>query len=279
MDRVLEISSRHGLKVIEDASHAHGATWNGNGLGTIGDVGAFSLGSGKNLSAGEGGILLTSTEALYQRAAELHDLWTGGLVQRSGEWGGGSFYSEGGWNFPQAAPNYRMSEILAALLSSQLTRLEGETQIRFENGTVLNELLSQTEGVESLRADARITRNAYHIFIFRYHAKAFGGLPRDQFVKALAAEGIPSSKGYVRGCHQHPLFVDAEGREAWPYNRLMTERAVDYGSMPCPNTDLLCEDQTIWFSGSFMLDAGRAGMEQVVEAIEKIRNNLHELRD
>ncbi len=279
MDRITAISRRHNLKVIEDASHAHGATWNGQGLGTIGDVGAFSLGSGKNLSAGEGGILLTNSEELYQRAAELHDLWTGGLVQRSGEWGGGSFYSEGGWNFPQAAPNYRMSEILAALLSSQLTRLEAETQTRFENGKHLDGLLSRTKGVEPLRADARITRNAYHIFIFRYHSEGFGGLSRDRFVSALSAEGIPSSKGYVRGCHQHPLFLDTEGREFWPYNRLLTDRAVDYRSMPCPNTDLLCSDQTVWSSGSFMLDAGRKGMEQVVEAIEKIRSHLEELRD
>ena len=70
MDRVVDVARNHGLRVIEDASHAHGATWDGTGLGTIGDVGAFSLGSGKNLRAGEAGILLTNSEDLYQRAAE-----------------------------------------------------------------------------------------------------------------------------------------------------------------------------------------------------------------
>jgi dTDP-4-amino-4,6-dideoxygalactose transaminase len=279
MDRILDIARKHELKVIEDASHAHGATWSGKGLGTIGDVGAFSLGSGKNLSAGEGGILLTNDEKLYQRAVELHDLWTGGLVQRSGEWGGGSFISEGGWSFPQAAPNYRMSEILAALLSSQLTRLDAETGTRFENGAFLDGLLDRTEGVETLRKDPRITRNSYHIFIFKYHPESFGGLPREKFIKALGAEGIPTSKGYTRGCHQHPLFLDSKGREVWPYNRLLTDRAIDYRSMTCPHTDRLCTDQTIWLSGSFMLDAGREGMRQVVEAIEKIRGHRNELAD
>ena len=278
MDRILEIARKHDLKVIEDASHAHGATWDDRGLGAIGDAGAFSLGSGKNLTAGEGGILLTDDEAIYRRAAELHDLWTGGLVQRAGEWGGGSFYSEGGWNFPQAAPNYRLSEILAALLCSRLTRLEDETQVRFENANHLNTLLDRTPGIDTLRRNPHITRNATHIFIFKYRAEAFDGLPRDLFVRALSAEGIPSSKGYARGCHQHPLFLDRKGRDIWPYNRLLTEESIDYASMSCPNTDRLCRDETIWFSGSFMLDAGPEGMEHVVEAVEKIRTNRHELK-
>ncbi len=65
MQRILDIAKKHDLKVIEDASHSHGATWNNRGLGCIGDVGALSLGSGKNLSSGEGGILLTNNEEIY----------------------------------------------------------------------------------------------------------------------------------------------------------------------------------------------------------------------
>lgn len=278
MDRILEVARKHDLKIIEDASHAHGATWKGKGLGAIGDSGAFSLGSGKNLTAGEGGILLTNNSDMYWRAAELHDLWTGGLVQRSGEWGGGSFYSEGGWTVPQAAPNYRMSEILASLLSSQLTRLEAETQARFESGCHLNQHLDQTPGVQPLCLDLRITRNSYHIFIFRYKQEAFKGLPRDLFVKALNAEGIPTSKGYPRGCHKHPLFLDRTGHKNWPYNRPLTDKTIDYASMQCPNTDHLCENETLWLPGSFMLDAGREGVHQVIEAIEKIRTYSDELK-
>ena len=277
MDAILEIARRHNLKVIEDASHAHGATWKGTGLGTIGDVGAFSLGSGKNLTAGEGGILLTNKEELYWRAAELHDLWTGGLVQRSGEWGGGSFYSGSGWNFPQAAPNYRLAEILAALLSSRLKNLEPETQKRYDNGIYLNRLLAETPGVDPLIDDPRITRNSYHIFIFKYREEAWGGLKREMFVKALCAEGIPAFTGYSRGCHRDPLFTDVKGRNIWPYNRLLTDREIDYATMLCPWVDKVCENETIWLSGSFMLDGGREDMDKVVHAIEKIRLHKVEL--
>lgn len=277
MGPILEIARKHDLKVIEDASHAHGAKWRDKGLGTVGDVGAFSLGSGKNLSAGEGGILLTNQEEVYWRAAELHDLWTGGLVQRSGDWGGGSFSAGKGWVFPQAAPNYRMPEILAALLSSQLTRLEDETQTRAENGDYLNSLLAGTPGVQPLRDDPCIARNAYHIFICRYRKEDFDGLSRDLFLKALGAEGIPAGGGYTRGCHQQPLFLDKEGQKSWPYNRPLTDREIDYASMSCPNTDYLCEEETIWISGSFILDGGRTGMEQVAEAVAKIDKHRAEL--
>ena len=278
MGRIQETARKHGLKIIEDASHAHGARWLDKGLGTVGDAGAFSLGSGKNLSAGEGGILLTNDDDIYWRAAELHDLWTGGLVQRAGDWGGGSFNAGKGWQFPQAAPNYRISEILAALLSSQLKRLEAETQTRAENGDALNSLLAETPGIQILRRDPFIARNAYHIFIFRYMAETFDGLPLKAFVNALRAEGIPVGCGYARGCHREPLFLDPEGRKTWPYNRLLTDTEIDYASTSCPNTDYLCEKETVWLSGTFILDAGREGMEQAVEAIEKIRVNRYELK-
>ena len=279
LDAILEIARRHDLKVIEDASHAHGATWKGTGLGTIGDVGAFSLGSGKNLTSGEGGILLTNREEFYWRAAELHDLWTGGLVQRSGDWGGGTFSAGSEWNFPQAAPNYRLAEILAALLSSRLRNLEWETQRRHDNGSYLNRLLAETHGVDPLIDDPRITRNSYHIFIFKYWPEAWQGLDRELFLKALRAEGIPASAGYSQACHRHPLFTDVSGRSAWPYNRLMTDRAVDYTKMECPQADSVCEAETIWFTGSFMLDGNREEMDQVIDAIEKIRSHREELNE
>ena len=279
MDRIMCVARGHNLKVIEDACQAHGATWNGKGLGTIGDVGAFSLGSGKNLTAGEGGILLTNDEALYWQAAQLHDLWTGGLVQRAGDAGGGSFRAGTEWTFPHAAPNYRMSEILAALLGSQLTRLEAETRGRADAGRHLNELLAGTPGTAILRDDPRVTRDSRHIYIFRYAPDTFGGLPRRRFVEALAAEGIPAGRGYPRGCHRQPLFLERDEPPSSPYNRLLTDRPIDYHAMACPVADRLCADETVWLPGSFLLDTGRTGMEQTVEAIEKIRTHRAELAD
>ena len=279
MQRILNIAKKHGLKVIEDASHAHGATWNDRGLGCIGDVGAFSLGSSKNLSAGEGGILLINDEETYSNAAKLHDLWTGGLVQRSGDSGGGSFSAGKNWTFPQATPNYRLSEILAALLASGLTRLEDEIQIRADNGRYLDDLVEDHPGINIRRRDAYVTRNSQYIYIFKYHADEFDGLPRETFVKAMAAEGIPVNIAYPRGCHKQPVFHDYRDNADWPYNRFFGDSTVDYAAVECPVTDYLCESETIWLSGSYMLDAGREGMDQVAEAVDKIRANTAELME
>ncbi|MBM4438278.1 MAG: aminotransferase class I/II-fold pyridoxal phosphate-dependent enzyme, partial [Actinobacteria bacterium] len=75
MGAIMAIAARHGLRVIEDAAHAHGATWLHRGLGTIGDAGCFSFQASKNLNAGEGGAILTNDATLFERAIDYHDLW------------------------------------------------------------------------------------------------------------------------------------------------------------------------------------------------------------
>ena len=88
MHSILEIAAKHRLKIVEDAAHAHGARWNNVGLGTIGDVGAFSFQSSKNLNSGEGGVILTNNREIFAGAIHFHDAWTGGLAERDGDAGG-----------------------------------------------------------------------------------------------------------------------------------------------------------------------------------------------
>ncbi|WJH34225.1 DegT/DnrJ/EryC1/StrS family aminotransferase [Paenibacillus sp. CC-CFT747] len=68
MDRILEVARRHGLRVIEDSAQAIGAQWNGKGVGALGDLGTFSFQSSKNLNCGEGGVIVTNSEELWERA-------------------------------------------------------------------------------------------------------------------------------------------------------------------------------------------------------------------
>ncbi len=207
----------------------------------------------------------------------MHDLWTGGLVRRSGDSGGGSLVAGKNWTFPQVAPNYRLPEILAALLASGLTRLEDETQIRADNGRYLDDLLESGPGTNILRRDEYVTRNSNHLYTFKYNADAFDGLPREKFVEAMSAEGFPVNIAYPRGCHKQPLFHDYKDKAEWPYNRFFGDSNVDYAAVECPVTDYLCANETIWLSGSYMLDAGHEGMDQVAEAVDKIRANTTEL--
>ena len=262
MGPILEISRRHNLKIIEDCSHAHGGTWNGKGLGTIGDVGAFSLGSAKNLTGGEGGIVLTDDEDIYWNSVDYHDLWAGSIRERLGI-------------FRYLSWNYRLSEMQGALLNANLDLLEGQAAHRSSNGEYLNELLHRSDGVVPLRHDAYVTRNAFHIYTFRYQKEEFDGLPREQFAEALRAEGVPASVGYKRDCREQPLFLEPEVDLAgvWPRDGAVD---VDYAAMSCPNSERLCREETIWIGQSALL-AERSAMEDIAEAIEKVLVNRAEL--
>ena len=262
MGPILEIARKYNLKIIEDCSHAHGGTWNGKGLGTIGDVGAFSLGPAKNLTGGEGGIVLTDDETLYWNSVDYHDLWAGSIRERTGI-------------FRYLSWNYRLSELIAAVLNANLDVLEEQAAHRSSNGDYLNELLNGIDGVVPLRHDPYVTRNAYHIYTFRYQQDAFDGLPRERFAEALMAEGVPVSTGYKRDCRDQPLFLEPEVdlQDVWPREGAVD---VDYASMRCPNSEWLCREETMWMGQSVLL-ADRSAMESIAEAIEKVSVNRAEL--
>ena len=113
MDALLAIAKRHGLFVIEDAAHAHGASWRDQPAGSIGACGSFSFQSSKNLTAGEGGIIVTNDDALAAACRSIHNC---------GRVPGGIWYEH-----HVISGNYRLGELQGALLNSQLDRLEEQT--------------------------------------------------------------------------------------------------------------------------------------------------------
>jgi dTDP-4-amino-4,6-dideoxygalactose transaminase len=276
MDTVLRVAGRHKLCVIEDAAHAHGARWNDRGLGTIGDIGCFSFQASKNLNAGEGGILLTDNDRLYTRAIEHHDLWAGGMLEREGQLGQGSLRSGSTWDFPFAASSQRVPNYQAVLLHRQLERLEPQTKRRDANAAYLNELLADIGGIEPRRHDTFVTRNSHHLFIMRYTGDGFGELPRDLFIKALNAEGIPVTAGYGRPLHHTALFRNHNGELSryWPRNDGVPD--LDYAACTYPIAERLCTQETLWISQNVFLDT-HEGMNHIVDAIEKIRLHAHDL--
>ena len=275
MDRILAIARKHDLLVLEDAAHAHGARWKDKGLGTIGDAGAFSLMTGKNLAAGEAGIILTDSAELMGWCVLYHDFWRGAVRADAVE----SELPEG-WSvrFPVLAGNERMNEIEAALLLSQLEKLEEQTQRRAANGDYLNGLLAQIEGVRPLRRDSYVTRNSYHLLVFQYTGEGFKGLPREKFAAALQAEGIPVSTGYQRPVYQHPVFLEAQTAlpKGFPVKGGYYGREIDYKEVHCPQAERLCQQETLWLGQNLFLGT-RADMDDIAEAIAKVKRHVDEL--
>ncbi len=183
MDRIMEIAQRHNIFVIEDAAHAHGSEWNGKGAGTFGIAGAFSFQNAKNMTAGEGGIVLTNS---YEIAENIESLtWSGRKHGRP--W----------YEFYQLGWNYRMMEFQGAILRVQLKRLEEQNSRRRENAAYLTKLLKEIGGLEPVVIDPKGAKYSVHIFMIRYNPEEFRGLPRAKLLKAVNEEGILAFSGYT----------------------------------------------------------------------------------
>ena len=182
MDAICAIARQHGLFVIEDAAHAHGAEWNNRKIGTFGDVAIFSFQNGKIMTCGEGGALLTNNKDIYEKAYLIH--------------GVGRPLNDRTYQHVELGSNYRMTEFQGAILIAQLERLEECNRIREKNAAILDSLLSIIPGITPQKYDPRVTLNTHYMYMFYYDPLFFGGLGRMDFVDALIAEGIPSFIGY-----------------------------------------------------------------------------------
>jgi dTDP-4-amino-4,6-dideoxygalactose transaminase len=235
MDGIMAIARKHNLKVIEDAAQAHAAEWRGRRVGAIGDIGTFSFQSSKNLNAGEGGACVTDSQELFQLCWSLKNVGRA----RGGEW----------YQHPLLGSNYRMTEFQAALLSNQLQRVPAQAQRRTENAAYLTQQLDQVDGIRPLRVDERVTSHAYHLYIFRYDACAFAGLPRADFIAALNAEGIGCSAGYV------PLYKEQAFRNPGVYSAAfkLASRKIDYDQVCCPVCEKACAQEAAWLYQAWLI--------------------------
>jgi dTDP-4-amino-4,6-dideoxygalactose transaminase len=260
LDAILAIARKHRVAVIEDACQAHLAEWRGRKVGTHGDAGCFSFQASKNLNSGEGGAVLTGDRDLAGRCFAFHN---------------------NSFGRPPAAPsrtargvNVRMTEFQAALLLSQMARLEEQAARRDENGRYLTSLLEEIPGIRPARMYEGCTRNAYHLYMFRYDKERFAGLSRASFLKALGAEGIGASSGYSP-LDKEP-FLEATLQSRGFRAIYSPERIARWKERNgCPRNDRLCEEG-VWLYQSVLL-AGRSDMEGIAEAIRKIQAHAGEL--
>ncbi len=164
--------------------------------------------------------------------------------------------------------NVRMPEFQAALLLSQMTRLSEQMQIREENAKYLTSMLNEIPGIRPAKMYAHCTRNAYHLYMFRYNPAEFSGLSRDKFLKALSAEGIPASAGYSP-LNREPVFRSA--LESRGYQRIYSAREIAQWQErnECPANDRLCAE-AVWFTQTMLLGP-RQDMNDIVAAIQKVQ--------
>lgn len=262
LDAILELGRRRGIHVIEDACQAHLAEWRGRKVGTYGKTGCFSFQASKNLNSGEGGAILTDDDELIENCYRFHNNSRG--RRNTGD----------DFSYRNVGANLRLTEFQAALLTAQMTRLEEQSRTRGANATYLTGLLREIPGITPARMYDGCTRNAYHLYMFRYDSRHFAGLPRAAFIKALAAEGIPTQAGYSP-LNKQPFLDDAFSspgfRAIYSKPRLDKWREENV----CPANDRLC-DEGVWIVQTMLLGP-RKDMDDIAEAIRKVQTAAPQL--
>jgi dTDP-4-amino-4,6-dideoxygalactose transaminase len=253
MDSLLKLARKRKLLVLEDAAHAHGATYQDRPAGSLGHAASFSFQSSKNLTCGEGGLITTNDDEL---AAACRSLQNCGRIP-TGLW----------YEHHVISGNYRLGEFQGAVLNTQLARLEKQASTRDRNGQYLAARLAQLPGLHPQQRPADCTRHSYHLLMLRLDGAAFGA-PRTAVIEALQAEGIPCSPGYGFSLPQQPMFRQ---RAFGPYLPQASAR-LDYRRTHCPNSDLLCREQALWLEQALLLGT-RADLDDIARAFEKIHEH------
>jgi perosamine synthetase len=263
LDTILAVAGKHKLPVVEDACQSHLAEWKGRKVGTWGSTGCFSFQVSKNLPSGEGGAILTADAELAERCYAFHNNCRARTVT--------------GYNFAYLGgrgANLRMTEFQGALLQSQMVRIEKNQKTREENAAYLTSQLKEVPGVRPAAMYPGCTRNAYHLYMFRYDSAAFSGLPRAKFLEALSAEGIPCMGGYGQLNKQEFLTAALASKG---YKRNYPKSVLDGWAerTHCPANDKLCEE-AVWFTQAMFLGP-RSDMDQIADAVRKVHANAGKL--
>lgn len=267
MERIMAIAKKHNLVVVEDACQGWMAEINHKKVGSFGNAGCFSFQNSKNIPIGEGGAIVSDDEEFMDRCYSYHNYGNpyGTMV---GEVDSGTVI---------AGTKLRMTEYQAAIGLAQLKRLEEQTAKRNENAAYLQSQIKKIPGILPYKLYKNVTRAAFHLFPFRYKKEEFQGLSRGEFLKALSAEGIPCSGGYVpvnKMPYLANVFKTKNFQKMYPpemldYNKYMEQNQ-------CPVNDNLC-NEAVWFEQSMLL-AEKLDMDDIAVAIERIYKNADKIK-
>jgi len=187
------IAKTHDLKIIEDAAQAYGAKWESGPVGSLGDAAGFSFQSAKNLNCGEGGMLTTNDQNIFERAYMLQN------VGRRPDAGSRWEHEVLGWNC-------RATEYQAALLSHRMGEFERQQEIRARNFAKLRDLMQEAQCLVPLELHPSVEQHGMYMFVLRYHLDHCGGIGLNDFQKAVCAEGAPLHACYSSTLSEQPAM-------------------------------------------------------------------------
>src|ERR1039457_2788577 len=191
MDPILELAAEHGLKIVEDCAQAHGATYKGRPVGSMGDVAAFSFCQDKIMTtAGEGGMVTTNSDDLWQKMWAYKDHGKSYDAVYRKQYGPG--YR---WLHESFGTNWRMTEVQSAIGRVVLRKVRHWLSIRRKHAQRLGDCFVQLPGLRVTRPPAHVGHSYYKYYVFARPEELRPGWSRDRIFEAINAEGVPCFTG------------------------------------------------------------------------------------
>jgi dTDP-4-amino-4,6-dideoxygalactose transaminase len=253
MDNILKIANKHNIAVIEDAAQAHGAEWDGTKVGAIGLGGIFSFQTSKNISAGEGGAIVSNDKDFIDACFSYANC---GRVR------------DGGWYEHQfLGGNFRLNSMAASMLLAQLKTIEADMQLREKNKQKLDEAIGQIDGLTTVNMYPKATRSAHHLYLLRYDKEKFNGIAREKFFKAMQTEGVYTYGGYSPLYRERLFAIDSK---EYPWLE-----GINYKDMNYPVTEKLCTEEAVWLKQNHLL-GNDDDAQDIIDAFVKVTTVMKE---
>lgn len=256
MTPIKDICRRHKLPLIEDCAQAYLAEYRGKWVGTIGQIGCFSMQQSKHLTAGEGGVTITNDDALAERM---------------------TLFRDKGWERSKAGPraysilglNYRASELTGAVALAQLGKVANVIARRRKLGDLLTRLIKDVPGIAIPETPARALSSYWFYPLF------ITGCSMREFTEAMKAEGVPVGGGYTG----KPIYLCSEvftkkrtfGASGYPFTSSYYGKTIEYREGLCPVAENGLNQLIVV---SILENWSRKEIEDTAAAIRKVAANL-----
>ncbi len=230
MEPIMELARERGIHVVEDCAQSYLSTWSGRQVGTIGDVGCFSMNDFKHITCGDGGFLISNDKDIISRAKLFADK-----------------------GYPRTGPvrnsivfglNYRITELQAAVAGVQLAKLTSIVERRRELARKLTGLLNQIDGINTPRVSDGI-EHSYWFYPFTIDSSKLG-VDVETFAREVTAEGIPVTYPYLG----MPVYLFDSVREI-----CICGTEISYDKGLCPVAEKVLAEMMVLPCNEFMSDA------------------------
>jgi len=268
IEKIMAISRKHNIPVVEDACQSVFAEANGKKLGTFGATGCISFQEWKSLVSGEGGAILGNDDDLMRRCAAFVN--NGRDPKKSKP------------AYPYPGSNHRMTEFQAAILTEQFKRFKQQDRIRQQNGRYLESELTKIPGLSPRKRYNKNDRFTYVTFELDYDRRRFKGVGAARFAEALRAEGVPISGGprvYGRGCHREGMLEEHLNSDAFAASFSKARLKKYRESLRLPVMDNLRPSgkERLSMESKVVFLASKKDMDGIVEAFAKVTRNIDKL--